>query len=159
MINHTIENPGQFVLPKERHIGKWIATGVGSVALAALAANGLQSDPKFDMKNNAQLTVPVIAELSPGSTQEYDGPTLTETIKQDEITGLIVEREAIEFAEIHNIQPQQGQSTANFLSAESIENAVRQVTGGSVQPGTKIETRLDPQTGYIISTYVPDITK
>jgi hypothetical protein len=159
MVHHNIDNPAQFLPSKERHFGKYAAVVLGSATLAAILANGLQSDPKFDIKNDAQLSVPATIEHAATPSQEYTDSILINKIEQDEITGLVVEQSTLEFADEYDVTLQPGQSDIDFLSAKSIEEAVRQVTGGSVQPGTAFETRLDPETGYIVSTYLPDTSE
>jgi hypothetical protein len=156
MINRTIENPGQFILPKERRIGLYTAATLGSVVMSGLVMNSLPSDPKFDIKNNVQQSIPTIEH---NDTFEHAGQVLPGEIMQDEIPSLVVEQSTLDFAEKYDVDLKQGQSNVDQQSAQNIEAAVRAVTGGSVQPGTTFETRFDPETGYVVSTYVDDESK
>lgn len=86
----------------------------------------------------------------------HDGPdagdVITSTLQQGDATSLVLEKSASELEQIDNLGFLKGQQGATLVSAKEIDSMIQQLTGGAPQPGDKVHTWRDDETGYIVSS-------
>ena len=158
MTNHNIDTSNNFMTPNMYRAAGYTALALGVVVTGNVIVNTFQSDPEYDIKNHADISAPVVVDLPELSTHS-DEKTLYSTVDEGEATSIAVEQATLQLADAYDIQLQKGQSAIDLQSAQNIDYAVRTTTGGSVKPGTELKSQLDPETGYVVTTYVVDDTK
>lgn len=127
--------------------------GLAIGAVAGIKAFNERSIPEETSSSTAVETArnistqDILAEITNGPEGIYG----TYTIPQDHITGVVLEDSVKDYAALHDIQLTEGQTSANFTSAKEIDERVKELSNGSVQPNTKIDVWSDPETGHVLS--------
>lgn len=139
---------------KSRTILKRSLMAVGGLALAYVMTNNYTANPEKHLEHFTQTPEPLVNEAVYENGPNESLSSIISIVEEGDATSSVVEEASLRLAVQEDIELKEGQSAVNHESSLYIDSITHQLTGGAVQPGDKIESWLDPATGYIVSTHV-----